>query len=275
MAKDIEKTENENETLPAKNPQHNPYEAYGAQAAQRNFVGQILKFAKGNYRFGQNNAELEAGTKVIVDMRTLTVGWQKWQDDRPIDSHMGLVNENFQPPLRKTIGPTEDDGTWEIDKVTKQPRDPWQFSNMVVMREVGTTGEDEGLYSFVTSSRGGINAIGVLSKAYGKKIREDSEALPIIELNADEYQHSTKAYGMIDIPVFKIVDWGTAADVALEGVGEADEVDEEVDEETGEITEAKTRTAPRTAPKADAATRKAAPAKKAEVARGGKKKVRF
>ena len=90
MSKDIEKAENEN--LPAQTNQHNAYEAYGAQATQRNIVGQLLKFAKGRWFAGQNNEEIEEGTQLIVDMTTLTVGWQKWQDDKPVDNHMGLVS---------------------------------------------------------------------------------------------------------------------------------------------------------------------------------------
>jgi hypothetical protein len=188
--KDVERTESKNENLPTQN-QHNPYEAYGAQASQRNFTGQLLKFVRGKYPFGQRE-QLEIGTRVIVDMTTLTVGWQKWQAERPVDSHMGLVSENFQPPKRKDIGDWNEDNdddhsteAWERDEKTGEQRDCWQFSNMVVMREIGTTGDDNGLFTFVTSSRGGISAIGMISKKYGRKIREDAEALPIVELNAD------------------------------------------------------------------------------------------
>jgi hypothetical protein len=50
------------------------------------------------------------------------------------------------------------------------------------------------LYTFATSSRGGINAIGMLSKEYGKNMRVDPEALPIVELDSDSwprYWHQT------------------------------------------------------------------------------------
>jgi hypothetical protein len=118
------------------------YEAWGAQASQRNIVGQLLKFNKGRWVTGGANNELvevEPGTKLIVNMASLMVGWQKWQNDRPVDSHMGYVNENYQPPLRRTIGDNKEDGGWEPDE-DGVLRDPWQPSNMVVMRELGTTG---------------------------------------------------------------------------------------------------------------------------------------
>jgi hypothetical protein len=260
MSKDIERTESEN--LPAQNP-HNAFEAYGAQASQRNIVGQLLKFVKGRWKVG--NEELEAGTRVIVNMASLTVGWQKWQGEKPVDAHMGLVSDNYQAPLRKNIGDWDNrpEG-WEIDESSGKPRDPWQMSNMVVMRQLGTEGEEEGLFTYATSSRGGINAIGLLSKTYGKKIRIDAEALPIVELNADFYTHNDKKLGDIDIPVFEIVGWATAADVE----DATETVVEETDEETGEVSETKTRAAPK-----KTETRKAAPAKK--PAPGKKQKIRF
>jgi hypothetical protein len=247
MTKDIEKTENEN--LPTQ--QHNSYEAYGAQVSQRNIVGQLLKFVKGRWKAADE--EIEDGIRVIVDMRTLTIGWQKWEDDKPVDSHMGLVSDNYQPPLRKDIGDWDDKSEWGTD-TNGNPRDPWQRSNMVLMREIGTMGE-EGLYTFATSSRGGVNAIGLLSKEYGRKIREDNEALPIVELKADYYKHSELKTD-IDIPVFKRVGWGTAADVHWPP--------EEVDEETSEVTETRTRTA--------AAAKKPADTRKAEAKKPDAKK---
>jgi hypothetical protein len=269
MTKDIEKVENE--TLPAQNLQHNPYERHGAQTTQRNIVGQLLKFIKGRWLTGGANnemVEIEAGTRAIVNMASLTVGWQKWEDDKPVDNHMGLVSENYQPPNRTTLGDNKEDGGWERDENGVE-RDPWQKSNMVIMREIGTEGDDEGLYTFATSSRGGINAIGVLSTAYGKKIRENNELLPIVELRASSYAHSNKQRGIIDIPVFTIVGWGTAADV--------DDATETVDAETGEVVEA-IGAAPKKAERAEhakaehaKASKKPEPAKKTAAPAGKKK----
>jgi hypothetical protein len=229
MSKDIEKTENEN--LPAQSSQHNAYEAFGAQATQRNIVGSILKFTKGFWKAGMNNDDIEDDVQLIVEMRSLMVGWQKWVDDKPVDNHMGLVSENFQPPSRRVIGDNKEDGGWEEDDNGVE-RDPWQKSNMVIMRAIGTLTDTEGLYTFVTSSRGGLNAIGELSKRYGRKIREDDTLLPIIELDKDSYLHSNKRIGEVYIPVLKLVGWGRADDVVenaasvevVEMIKEAEEV---------------------------------------------------
>jgi hypothetical protein len=279
MTKDIEKHESENENLPTRDSSPNYYEAYGSQAVGRNFTGQILKFTKGRYPYGQHNERLEIGTRVIVDMPTLQVGWVKWQDGNPVDAHMGNVNEGYQPPKRPTLGDWNEEDpddrhtdAWEQDEKTGEYRDCWQFNNSVVMRELGTTGDDEGLFTFVTSSRGGISAIGMISKKYGRKIREDAEALPIVELNTDSYPHREKKFGDIDIPVFDIVGWATAADVE----DATETVVEETDEETGEVTEAKAapeKTTATAARKPDAA--KAAPKAAPKKAAPGKKRTRF
>jgi len=270
MSKDIEKTENENENLPVQNQAHNHYERHGAQTTQRNIVGQLLKFIKGHWLTGGANnemVEIEAGTRLIANMASLTVGWQKWEDDKPIDNHMGLVSENYQPPNRATLGDNKEDGGWLKDE-NGVLRDPWQRSNMVIMRQIGTEGDDDGLYTFATSSRGGINAIGLLSTAYGKKIRENNELLPIVELRASNYAHSNKQRGIIDIPVLTIVGWGVADDV--------DDATETVDAETGEVIEP-VGAAPKKAEHAKAehakagATKKPEPAKKAAPTTGKKK----
>jgi hypothetical protein len=120
----LEKMESENENLPAKQ-QQGFFGEYGDLAAQHsNIVGQLLKFSKGKWVAGANNDKIETGTRMIVDMPTLIVGWQKWQNDRPVDNRMGPIVEGFQPPKRKDYGDNERD-EWEKD-ATGQPRDPWQ-----------------------------------------------------------------------------------------------------------------------------------------------------
>jgi hypothetical protein len=267
MSKDIEKIETEN-NLPAQTSQHNAFEAFGNQATQRNIIGQILKFAKGYWRAGMNSTEIEDGVQLIVDMRTLTVGYQKWMGDKPVDSHMGLVSENYQPPRRKEIGDMEKE-EWEIDEVSGQPRDPWQMSNMLILREIGTSGDEQGLYTFTSSSRGGLSAIGMLSKAYGRKIRENDELLPVVELEGSSYPHSNKRYGIIDIPIFKLVGWGTCANI-VEGADDFEMVEEVKEtDKFGKGSTNKTLPPPK---KVAAAAAKPAP-KKAEVK--GKKSARF
>src|SRR5262249_57873551 len=54
---------------------------------------------------------------------------------------------------------------------------------------------------------GGLNAIGELSKTYGKHIRVSPDDLPAIELNRGSYQHPNRTYGEIRYPIFRPVGW--------------------------------------------------------------------
>ena len=65
------------------------------------------------------------------------------------------------------------------------------------------------VYTFTTSSRGGLNAIGELSKSYGKEMRQRPNEWPVIALNIDSYNHPNKQFGRIKIPVFEITGWVT------------------------------------------------------------------
>ena len=89
---------------------------------------------------------------------------------------MGAIGEGFAPPKRNELGDT-DQSLWERYD-DDRPRDPWQFSNYVVLVNVDTSD----LFTFTTSSRGGLNAIGELSKVYGKRIRQTPDELPLVEL---------------------------------------------------------------------------------------------
>jgi hypothetical protein len=99
-----------------------------------------------------------------------------------------------------------DRASWERSD-EGEPRDPWQFSNYLIMRRV----KDGEIFTFTTSSKGGLGCIGELSKAYGKAMRQQPDKYPVIELDVGSYQHRDRSLGRIKYPVFKIVDW-TAKD---------------------------------------------------------------
>src|ERR1039457_6256029 len=78
---------------------------YGkAAGGQSNIVGKLLKFSKGDYTAGQDNDEVDEGTEVVVNMDSLLVGWQRWEDNKPAEQQMGAVTEGFQPPRRADLG---------------------------------------------------------------------------------------------------------------------------------------------------------------------------
>jgi hypothetical protein len=185
--------------------ERNYFESYGDQVSQKSIVGQLLKFSKGDYLAGENEEEVEPGTQLVANMDQFMVGWIKWVDNKPEQQIMGPIAEGFQPPRRNTLG--DDDKTqWEED-TQGRPRDPWQFSNYVIMKEVGKPGNAENLYTFATSSKGGLNALGEVCKVYGKMMRTNGDQWPIVELGVDSYNHSNKEFGRIKVPVLKVVGW--------------------------------------------------------------------
>ena len=185
--------------------ERNYFESYGDQVSQKSIVGQLLKFNKGDYLAGENEDEVEEGTQLVANMDQFMVGWIKWVDNKPEQQIMGPIAEGFQPPRRNTLG-DDDKDLWETDTAGKA-RDPWQFSNYVVMKEVGKPGNVENLYTFAISSKGGLNALGEVCKAYGREMRTNGDQWPIIELGVDSYVHSNKEFGRIKVPVLKVVGW--------------------------------------------------------------------
>lgn len=181
-------------------PAANYFESYGEQANRRMIVGKLLKFSKGDWLAGEHNEEIAVGTKFLVNMDELLIGWTRWAEGRPSDQIMGKVSEGYAPPRRTELG-DDDKGEWEVDN-QGQPRDPWQFGNVLLMQD--TAGQ---LFTFTTSSRGGLNAIGSLCKDYGKAMRQRPDEYPVIEIGTDSYMHPNKALGRIKTPTLKIVGW--------------------------------------------------------------------
>ena len=129
---------------------------------------------------------------------------------------MVRVNDGVQPMKRDELG--DDDLTkWEIDN-TGQPKDCWQFSNYLPLKSADGT-----LYTFTTSSRGGLGAVGDLVRRYSRHRRKNPDVHPIIALDVDAYEHKNKAFGRIKFPQFTPMGWEPKAkfNEALAAIGVA------------------------------------------------------
>jgi hypothetical protein len=198
MAGDIDKRKT-NGGVPAEQ-NANYFEQYGDAATSRPIQGELLKFVQGDWFAGRENREIPHGTKLLADMSTLEVGWQRWEDGRPGEARTGLVVEGFQPARRADLG-DHDKTAWETD-IKGVAKDPWQFTNLLV-----ATDKDGGVFTLVTSSRGGLDAVGELCKAYGKHIRQHPDENPVIELDSSSYVHPDRSIGRVKTPILKIVSW--------------------------------------------------------------------
>lgn len=189
--------------------QRNAFEAYGQQMSQTAIVGTLIKFNKGDWITGDDEDVAETDLNgLVANMDQLMVGWIKWQDNRPVEQIMGPVAEGYQAPRRSELGDTEQ-AEWETDNEGR-PRDPWQFSNYIVLKRPGAEASDENLFTFATSSKGGLSAIGQLCKDYGKEMRVRPDEYPVVRFGSDSYRHET--YGRIYKPIFEITGWEPKSD---------------------------------------------------------------
>ena len=185
----------------------NPFETYGQAVSQRTIIGDILKFSKGEWLAGKDDEEVEEGTEFVALMDEMMVGWVKWEGGKPSEHIMGRVIDGYKPPRRSDLG-DNDKADWEADD-RGDPRDPWQFTNYLILKAA----DSDKLFTFATSSRGGINALGALCKDFGKAMRAKPNDFPIVAIGSDSYRHPNKAYGKIHTPSFTITGWTPKAPV--------------------------------------------------------------
>lgn len=197
-------------------PERNVFEQYAEAANGNRIIGDFLKFAKGDWLYGRDAEEMERGTRLVANVAELKVGWQRWEGGKPTETIMGRVMDAFVPPVRASLG-DDDKELWERDEKTNQPRDPWQLTNTLILKS--EKGDD--LYTFSTSSKGGIGAIAKIAGEFGKHMRARPNELPVVALEVDSYAHSDKKLGRIKVPVFKLVGWTDKA--AFEEALAADE----------------------------------------------------
>jgi hypothetical protein len=170
------------------------------------FIGApMCKFTKQGEFSISDIDNIPDGTQCIAHANQISLGWQRWEDGKPVERRIGLVADRFVPPPRSELGDT-DDQQWELqDDGTR--RDPWQFQMTVPITRLNAGGET---YNFTTGSKGGLACVSRLTRAYGRRMQDKKvPGLPIVELKADHYRHRT--YGKIFYPVMNIVGW-TGAD---------------------------------------------------------------
>jgi hypothetical protein len=191
-----------------------PFAAYANAVAPRNIIGTLLKFSKGDYLAGEEGALVPIGTVLTANVAELLVGWVRWADSKPTDHIMLRVADGKAVPKRVELGDTDQD-KWEVDSRGER-RDPWQFTNYLPLMS-----ENGELFTFTTSSRGGIGAIGDLCRRYSQHSKRHPDVLPMIALDVDSYQHKVKEYGRIKFPRFTPMGWGPKAtfDAALAAAG--------------------------------------------------------
>jgi len=178
-----------------------PYSAYAAKVVQQE--GTFLTFKNGEFLHGKEGESLKLGTRLIANVAEIRVGWRRWFAAKVTDDQMVPLSTQTPIARRDHLGDL-DESLWELDDRGK-PRDPWIFTNTL---ELAT--DDGEIYIYSTGSKGGLNAVGKLCKAFGLEYRQRPGMVPIVELGNDFYMHAT--YGKTYFPVFTLVGWTNAED---------------------------------------------------------------
>jgi hypothetical protein len=173
---------------------NDPFQAYADAIAPSFIVGKLLRFSKGDYLAGDD--EVPEGTQLTVAVDELMAGWIKWSEGRPAEQIMVRIAEGKAPLKREELG-DHDETAWEQDAQGER-KDPWQFTNYVPM--IDDRGE---LYTFTTSSRGGLGAIAQVARRYAQHRRRHRDVFPKITLRIGSYQHQNREYGRIKFPDFE------------------------------------------------------------------------
>jgi hypothetical protein len=169
----------------------NLFELYAEAASCSDIVGTRLKFSKGEYTAEREDEEILEGTELIANLDELKIGWMKWERGKPVDKQMGRPADRYFPPKRADLGDNDPD-EWETDD-RGRPRDPWQWTNYLLLKEP----EGDRLFTFVASSVGGTRAVGKLAGLYGKRLHHEQNEFPLIALKVGSYRHWNREFGKI------------------------------------------------------------------------------
>ena len=157
--------------------------------------GKLLKFNKGEWEISED--KVSEGREYIAYIDEVARGWVKFEDGTVTDRQIIKVRDG-KPPPRETLG-DNDPSQWEVGDDGK-PRDPYVFQWLLPMSPVEAEGD---LTVYATASKGGIGAIGLLCKVYGRSQRNG--LLPIVALKTASYKHPV--YGKVLKPDLPIVGW--------------------------------------------------------------------
>jgi len=181
-----------------------PYDAFADAVAPQHILGKLLKFSKGDWLAGENSEPVQLATTFVAGMHTMMTGWVCWKNFKPVDHIMISVGSRLLPPRRPMLG-DNDPSEWETDD-RGQKKDPWQLTSYLPLVASG----DLGVFTFTGTSKGALDTLGKLSRAYAARRRRHPDELPIVTLGVSGYQHPRRELGYIKVPTFTVTGWEKA-----------------------------------------------------------------
>jgi hypothetical protein len=136
------------------------------------------------------------GRRLLAAVPDLLVGWQKFEDNKPIHVGIGRVRDSHVPPTRDTLD-DNDSKRWR-----KKDVDPWALTWYLALYDL----ETRETFVFTTGTSGGKDALAELQDAFADHNESaDTVEWPLVELGSDNY---TNSFGkMIYRPQLNNVGW--------------------------------------------------------------------
>jgi hypothetical protein len=158
-----------------------------------------MKFSHtaGEYTVGEAET-IPLGTRGVAHADKVEWGYKLYKDGQFVDQQWGRMADGFAPPPENKLPDNE---------LRQQPdgsqKRPWQFS-MVLPVTLLNAGDQT--YALRVTSKGGIRAVGTVSREYAKRLRKGPPGLPVVELREGKYWHSVHNC-WVHYPVLLIVNW--------------------------------------------------------------------
>lgn len=183
--------------------QESAYDPF-AQAANE-LAGSSAVYAKfngnsGEFSYGSNATEIEAGELLVVDVASARRGWICWKDEEVIDEIMTPIVQG--PPVSKHDLPDHGPYTKHDDG----SQDGWSEQFAVDMRPLGDN-HDGVQITYKTTTKSALRPLGDLLKDYGRQYKNYPGCLPIVAFDKGSYMPKEKKHGRKYFPTFKITDW--------------------------------------------------------------------
>jgi hypothetical protein len=177
-------------------------QTYVDEIAPSTIAGRMIKFSKnGEFIYADTEESISPEADFIALCDEVLIGWIKFHrdDETPPDRHQGLLYDGYIMPPRESLGDL-DRAKWEMG-LSGEPEDPWRHQVCLVLQSPGT----HELATFVTTSRTGRRAIGVLLRHYDRLRKKDDEHYPVVRCKKSGFNHKDERIGWVPTPMFAVV----------------------------------------------------------------------
>ena len=192
--------------------------------APSGIVGRQIKYSPKDSAFIVDEEKVPEDTTFAALCGDTLVGFRKFNGPGQMpDEKMGLLYHGFIMPQVSTL-PDRDQDAWELG-LNGELEDPWGHWMFLPLQNVDTLEVD----TFVTSSRTGRNAVGVLLRHYERLRKDHAGDVPLVQLRSSGFQHKDPRVGWVSKPMFVIAGHRPADSVAKPDTSIGGIIDDEIE----------------------------------------------